>query len=351
MRVLCLVDGPVIPPDKWMWNHLPEYAQSDQVDFLHVTTQDVFQKWGKLLNYYPAYWSLAWRAVQQSRQERYDLIIAWESKNGFLLAALRSWLRVQQPPLVILAFSFKGIATRLVGLSRLVMRGVNHALVLSPGEVDYYHHLLHFPREQIHFCPLGWHDIFASLKAQPFTAPEPYDYIFASGRSYRDYRTLFEAAASVEARFVVNARRFNVRNLTCPPNLKINEFMPVPEFARLMLGARFVVVPLQATPHAAGEGHIIQAMSAGKALVATRTASTAYYVADGETGILVKPHDVEAMRAAINHLLTHPAEAQAMGQRARQHYEERFTAEISTMRQYEVLRQVVTTNSQAQQTH
>ena len=50
MRVLCLVDGPVLPPDRWMWNHLPESAQGDEVDFLWASPKDRFRKWGKLLS-------------------------------------------------------------------------------------------------------------------------------------------------------------------------------------------------------------------------------------------------------------------------------------------------------------
>jgi hypothetical protein len=108
MRVLCLIDEPVEPPDRWIWNYLPAHAQLDAVDFLHATPLDLFPKWyipkwGKLLTFYPVYWSLAVRALRQSRKVDYDLIVAWQSKNGFWLAALRSLLGLKNPRFVILS--------------------------------------------------------------------------------------------------------------------------------------------------------------------------------------------------------------------------------------------------------
>ncbi len=337
MRVLCLVDGRVVPPDRWIWNYLSGDAQRDTVDFLNVTVPDLFPKWGKLLFYYPAYWTLAWKAFLQSRRVDYDLAVAWESKNGFPLAVLRWLLRVRKPKLVILAFSYKGIVTYFSRLGPLVMNHVDHVTVLSAGETEYYRKLLDIPLAKITYSQLGWYDRFSHLATADAHLG---DYVFASGRSYRDYRTLFEAAAGVDAQFIVNARKFNVQGLSCPPNIKLNDFMPIPEFTKLMAEARFIVMPLQDTPHAAGEGHIVQAMSAGKALIATRTASTVDYVEDGQTGILVKPYDAQEMRSAITYLLNHPDEAKAMGRRARQRYEEKYTFGVFAKQTYSVLQKV-----------
>jgi hypothetical protein len=337
VKVLCLVDGCVELPDRWIWNYLPAHAQSDIVDFMHVRPRDLFPKWGKLLTYYPAYWNLAVRALRQSRKVDYDLIVAWESKNGFPLAILRSLLGIENPKLVVLAFSFKGIATHFLRLSRLATPGVSHLTVLSPAETEYYSKILGICPEKITHCPLGWYDNFPNLDE---TAANTRNYIFASGRSYRDYGTLCEAISGLDVPLVVNARKFNVRGIDWPPNVQINDLMPVSEFHALIVGSRFMVLPLQDTPHAAGEGHIVQAMSAGKALVATCTASTVDYIRDGQTGILVAPYNAQEMRSAITYLLSHPEEAKAMGQRARQRYEEEYTFTAFAERTHKVLQKV-----------
>lgn len=155
MRVLCLVDGPVISPDRWMWNHLPEEAQQDEVDFLWASPADRFKKWGKLLFYYPQYMYLGWRAWKACRLRQYDAIVAWEAKIGFSLGALRSFAGVQSPPLVIFCFSFRGIATSFLPISRRVMRGVNHITVVSPWEIECYSQALRIPPSSITFCKFG----------------------------------------------------------------------------------------------------------------------------------------------------------------------------------------------------
>lgn len=155
MRVLCLVDNPVISPDKWMWNHLPEETQQDEVDFLWASPADRFKKWGKLLSYYPQYMYLGWRAWKACQAQRYDVIVAWEAKTGFPLGSLRSVAGVHSPPLVIFCFSFRGIATHSIQLSSWVMRGVDHITVVSPEEIALYSQILHISRSQITFCQMS----------------------------------------------------------------------------------------------------------------------------------------------------------------------------------------------------
>jgi len=341
LRVLCLVDGRVKPSDRWLWNHLPAEARLDTVDFLHASTRDLFPKWGKLMTYYPAYWNLALKALRRSREVGYDLIVAWESKNGFPLAILRSLLGIKKPPLVILAFAYKGIAANFVKLGRFGVNGIDHVTVPTVGEIEYYSRLLGLSLEKVTFCPLGWYDMVSVLDRADGKST---DYIFAGGRSGRDYETLFEAVSQLDVQLIVNARRFNLRGLSCPPNVEINSFMPLREYYGLMARAKFVVLTLQNTPYAVGLGHIVQAMSAGRALIATRTASTVDYIKNGQTGILVPPYDPEALKAAIDYLLTHPEEAKAMGGRARQKYEEGYTFEAFAKRTYDVLVEVAEPN-------
>ena len=343
MRVLCLVDERVEPPDRWLWNYLPAHAQLDDVDFLHPLPGNVFPKWGipkwgKLLVVYPAYWNLAIRALRQCRKTDYDLIVAWQSKNGFWLAVLRSLLGLKDPKFVILSYSFKRIAAHFLKLSRWAMRGVDHFTVFSSAEVGYYSKLLGISPEKITFCPFSSYDMSPDLDLSDVSTG---NYIFAGGRSYRDYGTLFEAMSGLDVQLVVNAHKFNVQGLNCPPNVTINDFLPLSEFYALVAGARFVVLPLEDIPHAAGIGHVVYAMSAGKALVATRMSSTVDYIEDGQTGILVAPYDVQEMRSAIAYLLAHPWKAEAMGRRARQRYEEKYTFAAFAERTYEVLRKVV----------
>jgi sugar transferase (PEP-CTERM/EpsH1 system associated) len=76
------------------------------------------------------------------------------------------------------------------------------------------------------------------------------------------------------------------------------------------------------------EGHplaILEAMAAGKPVVATRVGGNPEAVEDGVTGLLVPPSDPEALGRAILALARDPARARQMGREGRRRVEEKFS--------------------------
>ncbi|MFD6139353.1 glycosyltransferase family 4 protein [Promicromonospora sp. NPDC060271] len=85
-----------------------------------------------------------------------------------------------------------------------------------------------------------------------------------------------------------------------------------------------VVVPSRVEPF----GNVaVQAMLAGRPVVASRTQGLAEIVKDGETGLLVRPEDPVALADAIAELLDDPARASALAAAGRQDAAERFGAQ------------------------
>src|SRR5689334_3622852 len=148
------------------------------------------------------------------------------------------------------------------------MPAIDHFTVTASGEVPYYSRQLHLPANSVTFTPLGGYDV-SELERGSALGGGPY--VFAAGRSERDYRTLVDAFAGIAGRLAINARPFNLRGITRPANVEFNDFMPRGDFIRAMADAQVVIVPLLDTPHAAGVGHLIYAMAAGKAIIATDT--------------------------------------------------------------------------------
>lgn len=70
---------------------------------------------------------------------------------------------------------------------------------------------------------------------------------------------------------------------------------------------------------------LIEAMSVGAALVASRAGAAELVVEDGLTGVLVPPADANALAAAMEPLLRDPDAAAAMGARARARVVEKFS--------------------------
>jgi mannosyltransferase len=86
---------------------------------------------------------------------------------------------------------------------------------------------------------------------------------------------------------------------------------------------------------------LIEAMAAGAALVASRAGAAELVVEDGVTGVLTPPGDAEALIVALEPLMRDPAGAAAMGARARQRVEERFSLDAEANRIAEVYRTLV----------
>jgi mannosyltransferase len=86
---------------------------------------------------------------------------------------------------------------------------------------------------------------------------------------------------------------------------------------------------------------LIEAISSGAALVASRAGAAELVVEDGVTGVLTPPGDVDALAAALEPLLRDPASAVAMGERARQRVIAEFSLEAEANKIAEVYRTLV----------
>src|SRR5207248_2871228 len=86
---------------------------------------------------------------------------------------------------------------------------------------------------------------------------------------------------------------------------------------------------------------LIEAMSAGAALVASRAGAAELVVEDGVTGVLMPPGDVDALVAALEPLMRDPAAAAQMGERGRARVLEKFSLDAEAAAIAEVYRRLV----------
>jgi glycosyltransferase involved in cell wall biosynthesis len=339
MKILCLINNEVKPGDRWLWNYLP--SNTDELDFVIASgAVDRFKKWGKLFTYYPAFMRAGFRAFLKTRKTPYDLVVAWGGQNGFFYALLRSLVGQKHPPLIILSFNLQGVLSHFIGLARFGMRSVSRVVVFTPPEVEKYRRTLSLAPEAISYCPHGWFDpmrwyVPGETKEAAALAQNG-RFIFTSGRSYRDYETLARAVEGTEACVKVSSRPFNVDGFKLPGNMESMGWLDYRVAQDYMYESSFYVVPLQTIDFAGGDSSLLQAMSFGKAVVATRAPSTETYLEHGQTGLLVEPGDVEGMRRAILHLWRNPDEAIRMGKEARHRFEANHTMDKLAQRVHDV---------------
>jgi len=97
--------------------------------------------------------------------------------------------------------------------------------------------------------------------------------------------------------------------------LWIPEMLPKPEIIQLLTNALIFVCPSVYEPLGIVN---LEAMACGTAVVGSRVGGIPEVVSDGETGLLVRADDPEALAGALNALIGDPARAAALGRAGRE---------------------------------
>ena len=116
--------------------------------------------------------------------------------------------------------------------------------------------------------------------------------------------------------------------------------------------ADVVVAPSKVGPDGWVEGQalsIIEAMAAGRPVVATRTGGIIETIIDGENGLLVPPAEPMALAAAVQSLVADPELAEQIAARAPLSVLDRFDRSVTADRVYEIYLELTAPRSRAQQ--
>jgi glycosyltransferase involved in cell wall biosynthesis len=86
---------------------------------------------------------------------------------------------------------------------------------------------------------------------------------------------------------------------------------------------------------------MVQAMTAGKAVIISQTFSTQEMIVPGFNGLLVPPGNPQALRQAILDLLENPELVKRLGQAARQYYQEHWSFPVVARQIDELIQQTI----------
>lgn len=111
----------------------------------------------------------------------------------------------------------------------------------------------------------------------------------------------------------------------------------LPDVIPLLFAADVVAIPSRQE----GQGIVaLEAMAAGKPVVASRVGGLVETVLDGETGLLVPPNDPAALAQALFQILTDKDGSLSMGQAGRIRVEQEYTLEKMMRRTIEIYRNI-----------
>ena len=187
----------------------------------------------------------------------------------------------------------------------------------SQSELEFYRQL--FPAAAEKFQPLR----FTIAPLAPPKAPAASPYLFSAGTSCRDYATLFRAAALLPPQappLRVACKAADIRGLAVPSNVHPEHGLWQQAYRNVLAQSSLVIVPLQPLPVSAGQLVFLQAMSAGRPIVATRTPTSCEFL-DDTCAWLVPPEDPQALATAIEEAMAHPEMARQKAAVARARFQ------------------------------
>ena len=140
--------------------------------------------------------------------------------------------------------------------------------------------------------------------------------------NYPDFTAVVVGAITVEQQGFASDLKKRIQTAGLAPRFLMTGEVPIEEVPRWY--QRLTIYAFTSRNEGFGLT-LIEAMSAGCALVASRAGAAEVVVEDGLTGALTPPGDVDAMVAALEPLMRDPSLATAMGTRARERVVEKFS--------------------------
>lgn len=235
----------------------------------------------------------------------------------------------RRPSLYLLGFIFTSRNNKIIDLLRkiyftIVFSFLAGVICHSTKEQEDYSRIFKRSRTRFIFVPYGLHlhgyEEYANGSQLPLNSPLKH-YAFSAGRSGRDYKTLFEAFASIDMPLHVVCDS-EAALMGCKQKGKIEIFRSCYDdcYFNQLKEANLVVVPLAVDDISAGQMVMIQAMAFHKPIILTRTPTITDYVKHAEEAYLIPPGDPDALAAAVKLLNDNPDLAAQLANRAYQAY-------------------------------
>lgn len=242
---------------------------------------------------------------------RYDFVIAQDNLLlGYLVSVCARALRLKTRWLYTAINSSTLIRRHAAHPVRLfllkkIWTSYSRIICISSEQYDDFIRI-GIPREHLVFVPFGVDAHFF----RPTDVSSEENLIVSVGRDAgRDYATLFKAVEHVNSKCIVVAGHKNIpQGMSVPSNVSVLYNRSYAEIRDLYARACLVVIVSKDMrtldgSDCSGQTVILDALAAGKAVIATRRSWITDYFTPDQDLIMVEPNNPEALAQAINSLL------------------------------------------------
>lgn len=297
LRTLLLTSG-LDEKKPWWWDYIEHDPVRCQLD-----SKRVLLKRGRLTSVFSfrfvVFVAQVFSVLRDSRHRYRNILTVECGFESFLVAFFQTLTCSRRPRHVILQFIMRekneSVSSKLKYLfMRWCFSSVYLCVCSSRSESHYYQQMFGWPSTKLHYIPLHTDP---RLLEQGNGKND--GVVLSAGRTFRDYGTLLDAFRQLDVPLLIVASRWSLDPNGVPSNVKIQYDLPGSELVALMAQCMAVVVPLEERMISVGQSVVLQAMTLGKAVIATRVNGTEDYIEHMKTGILVPPKDPGAIRDAV----------------------------------------------------
>ncbi len=258
------------------------------------------------------------------QRKRYDKIIAWQQFYGLNYAFWCRLLHVKKKnELTVLTFIYK---KKSGGVNRLYHKYMNYIVTsqyidrficFSNEECAYYADLFGVDVGKFVYVPLGL-SVFDELNVGDD------GYVFATGRSNRNYDFLVEALNGTDYKCTIASDSYHAK--ADAGKVTVLNDCYGDDMLKLMARCHCVAIPLKDLKMSSGQLVVLQAMSLGKPVICTASDGIKDYVEHGVTGLLVD-NNKKSWLEALRQLYVSDGCYEEMSKNAKAVYHRDFTEE------------------------
>lgn len=251
-------------------------------------------------------------------RKRYDVIVSWSMRTGIVYGILNrlfgscsSARHVIQDFHVNMARKDWKYRLRLTLLD-LALPGIDFFMSTSTREDALYSKMFGIAADRIRFLPVTPPPRYLA----PREAVEG-DFIFAYGNSDRDFDCLVKAVEGLDTCVIILSQTYRPRT-ALPGHVKlIDTRQDFDTLRKLILEARFVVLPMIDSKVSAGQLSLLEVMAMGRPVIVSTNMATLEYATHLESAVFYPAGDSSALRRCIELFLERPNWAREIGKRAR----------------------------------
>ena len=194
-----------------------------------------------------------------------------------------------------------------------LLSGYSSVVVIRSGDQIPLNGRFGIPTSKMSFVKLP---IVGNLPAKPGSLGS---YIYSGGTAHRDWVTFCKAldGLSMNSKVVTNTKLSDIRRAV-PPNIEEVGLLSPADARKIMEASELVCLSFQDTLLASGPLVLLDAMAAGKAIVATECNATRDYLTHRHNGMFFQPSDHVTLRNEIVALRDDLQLRQHLGTNARQ---------------------------------